>query len=683
MSTPTLPRDGSARDANSVGPQAKGTPQPSRPFYSAQSPLPKPQAARAVPAANQSTNVLEEDAARRITELSAKIRAQTAQLESLRAKNQRLQEANAQLKQANDICQKQLEKMTMQEERRKARERAADGQDSDQQAQRAASQKPPAPANQQKATLMANIGDLSVKVNTLTTENYRLRKILSRETGRDVSEFNDLISFESDFKGRAEQIAVLSAKVKRLEKERDSLKTELAKHQGVPGHSSGHSSGQPTTEGQAPQEILEAEYVNSIRQQYQEQIQSLTELVNDKLQQLTEANEEKARLQEKNKTLFVRVGAIQNSLAAMRESCKVMVEKSRADDDLISDLRQYIEGQTKTSSDAEPSSSATRAFAAAGGPAARQETASHIAALELKLKLAQAKLSEIMQTVALAESSPDASPLDKAICLAALAQSEAHKMRELLEQLEKRCNAAHERIRELEGRRVANAILRRPERQQVDDAMFRLKRDYEAELAAKDFEIERLKDIVSGRVLAQEMMAQAGGASGPSAGNVQEPLYTPEEIARQALQKPRKRVKAADSEPDEEHSEHSDHNDRGDHTDHTRRSNSGGPSDGLANSTEFLPAAGAENADGAGITEAAGITGMKSADTDPQRLVGAAARTSTTPAIPRTPGRVGARSNGGYGDDSSSSDTGDLGAPADQGILDEVGEDPEGVENSY
>lgn len=255
-----------------------------------------------------------------------------------------------------------------------------------------------------------------------------------------------------NFKGRAEEISLLRGKVEQQRKQILELEERLA-----------------TTGGVIDKDVAEAEYIATLRSQFQDQTDMLNLKIAQQADLIKEKEEALETVQQKHKQLQVRSSCLSNEVKALKEGTKALVQKSKHDDITIESLRKYLQPSMTGGA----GTSITR-------PDPLQD---QLLTAERTIKAADAKLQAVMQAVQTGS--------DKAVYVAAAARLQAAELQFMVSELQTRLDAMGERLREVEGARVGVNLLARD----AEASLQEIRLSYETQLAAKDFEITALRNL--------------------------------------------------------------------------------------------------------------------------------------------------------------------------------------------
>ncbi|TNJ30417.1 ZipA [Giardia muris] len=375
---------------------------------------------------------------KRIVELNGKVRHLTASLEAQKTKNEQLTQINGTLKQENSRLANHVNQL-LQKAKRSNSPTTSEPE-----------KQTPRNTKDDEASL-AKLGQMTVKLNALTSENAKLKQLLQKETGKDFTH-TDMAMAAVNFKGRAEEISLLRGKVEQQRKQILELEERLA-----------------TTGGVIDKDVAEAEYIATLRSQFQDQTDMLNLKIAQQADLIKEKEEALETVQQKHKQLQVRSSCLSNEVKALKEGTKALVQKSKHDDITIESLRKYLQPSMTGGA----GTSITR-------PDPLQD---QLLTAERTIKAADAKLQAVMQAVQTGS--------DKAVYVAAAARLQAAELQFMVSELQTRLDAMGERLREVEGARVGVNLLARD----AEASLQEIRLSYETQLAAKDFEITALRNL--------------------------------------------------------------------------------------------------------------------------------------------------------------------------------------------
>lgn len=159
--------------------------------------------------------------------------------------------------------------------------------------------------------------DLRKKLFASQEETKRMQRVLLKEVGEGAGEQ----ASEEGWKGRAQQIVMLRAKVKRLEAE--AADPSLAQSVGKP------SRRRSDVDSKAEQELTGM---------HEERQRMLDSLVRDKSQLADELERTRDRLEGSK----ARMQSLTSEVARLKESLRVLIDKTESDDQLIEALREEM-----------------------------------------------------------------------------------------------------------------------------------------------------------------------------------------------------------------------------------------------------------------------------------------------------------------------------------------------------
>lgn len=458
-----------------------------------------------------------EPVTKRLAELNGRIRSLTSMHEAQKTKNTQLQTLIETQRAELTQMQRRLEKAQSAASRHaEPRDPGLDADSdaaADTSADHAADMKggslpslrggPQWPAPRVDNATLSRMGQLSMKANTLAAENARLRTLLARETGREPAALADLVDNPASFKGRAEEIQLLRAQVKRLRGElsEQALLYSANANAGVDdGSGSGAKAGESTDpiHALAPTALLAAgDHALTVREQHAAQVSALTASLNERAAHEAELAAGLEAAQARCRQYGARVAGLNSEVDVLRGKARVLLAKSRHDDLLIDSLRGYLEAGAR------PRGGGAGRGAARGDGAVRDQ----LAAAELRAGVAETKLRDVLQTVAASEN--------QAVYIAAAAQLEAHGAREMLASLSRTVDELHQRLRrDAETRFAAHAVASENARD-LDDALAAVRNTYEAQLSVKGYQLGELQKLVAAQ--SQALGALRAREDGPSA----------------------------------------------------------------------------------------------------------------------------------------------------------------------
>ncbi|KAG9394278.1 hypothetical protein J8273_4380 [Carpediemonas membranifera] len=177
-----------------------------------------------------------------------------------------------------------------------------------------------APADEKKmmAHFTKRVGALEASNTKLKAELAKYRQALIKELGDEQWDPQELLDGASNWRGRATQIALLKVQLK-------EARTKIGER----------------SDAKSDVDVKNKHHLDQMRESLHQKVAELEE-------QLLVQGDNNSKLRRHNDSLSSRVGYLEKQSADLRNKLKMMVQKAKHDDELISSLRQ------KESSDALP-----------------------------------------------------------------------------------------------------------------------------------------------------------------------------------------------------------------------------------------------------------------------------------------------------------------------------------------